>query len=325
MILSVVIPTRNKAPLLRRTLAALAAQQLPDDAHWEIVVVDDASSDGTADLLAARERAPGGPLLQPVRPARNLGRAGARNLGVSRARGRYLVFLDDDIVAPPGLLAAHLRELSAAPARGTIGYAVTEPTLVDAPHFFYLDGRAVAKLPPGPAPARYFVTQNAGVPREAFLKAGGFDQRFGGYGFEDMEAGFRLEDAGLRFTALLDPVPRHVHHHTLQEYLQKKRECGRDSLQLIAALHPHRLAEMRLDLVVDPPGGRPSARARALRSLLDGPGGAAALAAVERWPTAADHRPRGLAAYARAMDLAVLTCFRRGLGDGRRAEPDLPT
>jgi glycosyltransferase involved in cell wall biosynthesis len=312
MILTVVIPTRDKAELLDRTLAALAAQEAGRD-DWEIVIVDDASSDGTAALLrdwqhrlAAR--------LRTVRPEHNLGRAGARNLGARHARGRFILFLDDDIVAPPDLLAAHLAELTAHEDAGTIGHAVTAPEVVDAPHFHYLDTRAVAKLPVGAAPARYFVTQNAAVPRREFLSVGGFDERFAGYGFEDMELGFRLEDAGVRFRALKHPVPQHVHHHTLAEYLAKKVECGRGSLQLVARLHPHRLAEMRLDLVLDPPGAPPPAIwVRWFRTCLDGAAGQLALAAARRWPGDARHRPRLAGLYARCMDLAVLACYRRGL------------
>jgi glycosyltransferase involved in cell wall biosynthesis len=310
--LSVVIPTRDKAGLLDRTLAALSDQDVGPTA-WEIVVVDDESSDETWTLLAAWEARLRG-RLRAVRPPKNLGRAGARNFGARHAEGRYLLFIDDDIVTPPGLLAAHLRELNQAANRGTIGYARTEPSLIDAPHFHYLDTRAVAKLPPGPAPARYFVTQNAAVPRDVFLAVGGFDERFAGYGFEDMEVGFRLEDAGVRFRALTEPVPHHVHHHTLAEYLAKKRECGRSSLRLIAELHPHRLAEMRLDLVIDPPGGRrPPRRVRALRRFIDGWGGRVVRNWVRGWPRGRRHRPRMSEVYFRAMDLTVLACFRQGL------------
>ncbi len=107
MNLSVVIPTLDKEPLLRRTLAALAAQDAGSGRTWEVVVVDDGSRDGTAGLLAAAAARPGA-RLRVVSPGRNVGRARARNLGARAARGRWILFLDDDIVAPPGLLAAHL-------------------------------------------------------------------------------------------------------------------------------------------------------------------------------------------------------------------------
>ena len=313
MILSVVVPTMNKVGLLERTLAALQGQDLGRPDPWEVVVVDDGSTDGTAAFLAGLEF-PGWPSLLVVRPSSNVGRARARNLGARAAQGRWLVFLDDDIVAPPGLLAAHLALLEAHPGCGTIGYAVTDPSLVDAPHFHYLDTRGVAKLDAGPAPARFFVTQNAAVPRKAFMDVGGFDEKFSAYGFEDMEVAFRLEDeAAVTFHVLTLPVPVHVHHHTLAQYLGKKVECGRHSLRLLARLHPQRLHEMRLHHVIDVPGTRPTWRTRMLRAFCDSPVGRAFPAWLGRWPTVGTGQPRGAGLYLRLMNLAMLCCFRQGL------------
>ncbi len=219
MKLSVVIPTFNKVALLKQTLEALSLQDVSPDCSWEIVVVNDGSSDGTGDFLHSLAVA-GGVDLVVVDPPGNVGRARARNLGARSAAGTWILFLDDDIVAPPGLLRAHLDMLEAHPDCGTIGYAVTEPALVDGPHFHYLDSRGVARLGPGPAPGRFFVTQNAAVPRRAFLDSGGFDEEFSTYGFEDMEVAFRLEEkTGVKFLALTSPVPVHVHYHTLEKYL----------------------------------------------------------------------------------------------------------
>lgn len=320
MILSVVVPTMNKVGLLEKTLEALRGQDLGRPEPWEVVVVDDGSSDGTAAFLAGLAF-PGWPSLLVVRPSSNVGRARARNLGARAAQGRWLVFLDDDIVAPPGLLAAHLALLEAHPGCGTIGYAVTEPSLVDAPHFHYLDTRGVARLEPGTAPGRFFVTQNAAVPRKAFVDVGGFDEKFSAYGFEDMEVAFRLEDeAAVTFHALTFPVPVHVHHHTLGQYLDKKVECGRHSLGLMARLHPQRLHEMSLHHAVDVPGVAPSFSTRLLRLFCDSPLGRAFPRLLGRWPTGPGHRPRMAGMYLRLMNLAMLCCFREGLTEAAKAE-----
>ncbi len=321
--LSVVIPTLDKLPLLERTLAALRAQELPVGTDWEIVVVDDGCTDGTGAWLGqecGRQAAAGtGPTLRVVTPGGNVGRARARNLGAGAARGTWIVFLDDDIVAPPGLLAAHLALLARHPGDGTIGPAVTAPELVDAPHLHYLDTRGVARLDAGPAPARYFVTQNAAVPRAAFLAVGGFDEAFRSYGFEDMEIAFRLEErARVRFHCLPAPVPVHVHHHTLAQLLAKRRECGRRSLRQLAERHPARLREMSLHHVLDAPGGPgPGLRSRLLRGFLD-LGGAAFLPFVlSRWPVGPGCRPRFFPLYVRLMNLTVLDCYRQGVRDRR--------
>jgi GT2 family glycosyltransferase len=315
MTLTVVIPTRDKRPLLQRTLAALLAQDAGDIA-WDVVVVNDGSGDDTGEFLAGE--AARQPRLTVVSPPANVGRAAARNLGWRAATGRWILFLDDDILAPPGLLAAHLAVLASGDGVGTIGPAVTDPAIIDAPHFHYIDTRGVAKLPSGPAPGKYFVTQNAAVPRDALERIGGFDEDFSAYGFEDMDIGFRLEEAGVAFRVLPDPAPLHIHHHTLGEYLRKKRICGRSSLRQVAATHPHRLAEMRLDLLLDVPGRPAGLGARILRAGLAGWPGRAATGLAARWPTAGS-RPWAMPLYARVMDAAVMAAYAMGLaesGDG---------
>src|SRR5690242_8788112 len=105
MDVSVVIPTRDRAETLERTLDVLAAQKAPPGG-FELVVVDNGSTDATADVLRrAQERLPV-PLaaLHEPRP----GPAAARNAGVRRAAGNVILFLGDDM-APAGadLVARH--------------------------------------------------------------------------------------------------------------------------------------------------------------------------------------------------------------------------
>ncbi len=316
--LSVVMPTRNKAGLLERTLRALAGQVVPAGTRWEVVVVDDGSTDRTPDALAALSTHFPVP-LRIVTAEENVGRARARNLGIAAASGTWILFMDDDIVAPGGLIAAHLGLLASETRVGTIGHAYTEPALIDAPHFYYLDSRGAGRLEAGPAPARFFVTQNAAAPRWALQEVGGFHEGFSAYGFEDMELAFRLEDlCGIRFLAQTSPVPLHIHHHTLQEYLAKKTECGRHSLALLAKLHPRRMQEMKLDLVVDGSGGRGGVWPRLLKGLLDSPLAGLPRWAVAHWPCYRASAPVWRRLYFQVMNLVVLSCFR----DGWRLEHD---
>lgn len=310
--LSVVIPTYGKADLLRRTLQALAAQDVEPDA-WEAIVVDDGSPDHTGGVLGAM--AAGFPVpLRVVAPGKNVGRARARNLGVEEASGTWILFLDDDILAPPGLLSAHLELLAGDDRLGTIGYAVSDPDLVDAPHFRYLDTRGVARLKSSTAPARFFVTQNAAAPRWALRDIGGFDEEFSTYGFEDMELAFRLEDqCGIRFRPLHHPVPRHIHHHSLGQYLEKKIECGRHSLLQLARRHPQRLPQMRLHWIVDPDENGCSATTAVVRQLLDSRLGALPACLAGHWPTRRGNEPALERLYLRVMNLAVLSSLRKGV------------
>jgi glycosyltransferase involved in cell wall biosynthesis len=314
--ISVVIPTYRKPALLRRTLEALLPQTAALAGGCELVVVDDGSADETAAVLEAlQSRLP----LCVQRPPRNEGRAKARNRGWRAARGETVLFLDDDILLEPGALAAHVRAQAQLPA-AYLGLVVTAPEVVDSPLFGYLDTRGIAKRPAGgPVPARYFLTQNASVPRAALERVGGFDEAFGAYGFEDMELAFRLEErVGLRFFSVDGARGEHIHHHTLAQYLEKKRSCGRVTLALLRERHPARMCEMQLDLLPGMGGGGGPQRAL-LRALLRASFAAGAPRPVRAWLYGGGVRlPRRV--RHRLYDYLVLAAY----ADGIR-ERDMPS
>jgi glycosyltransferase involved in cell wall biosynthesis len=101
---SVVVPTRNRAPLLRRSLASALAQV---GASFEVIVVDDGSRDETAALLArfSDER------LRVITLGNSLGAAEARNVGIHESVGEWLAFLDDDDVWSPEKLRRQIEEV----------------------------------------------------------------------------------------------------------------------------------------------------------------------------------------------------------------------
>lgn len=252
--LSVVIPTYRKPRLLEQTLAALEADARALGDACEVVVVDDGSNDGeTPAVLRAFEARL--PLVDASSP-KNIGRARARNRGWRAASGRWVLFLDDDIRLRPGSLRAHVEAQESFEAVW-MGAVITAPEISDSILFDYLDSRGTAKLVPGEhPPARYLLTQNVSIPRAALEEIGGFDEEFGTYGFEDMELAFRLEEAARMPMRFLErSVGEHVHHHTLGEYLEKKRLCGESTLPRIVELHPGRVREMRLDLLPGIGGG----------------------------------------------------------------------
>lgn len=101
--ISVAVCTRNRAPELDRLLGSLRAMEVPDDLSWELLVVDNGSTDGTAALLAGwGERLP----LRIVPEAR-AGLSHARNAAAAAARGRYICWTDDDALVPPAWLRTY--------------------------------------------------------------------------------------------------------------------------------------------------------------------------------------------------------------------------
>lgn len=117
---SVVLPTRNRAGVLADAIASVQAQTFRD---WELLVVDDGSTDGTAETMRSFADDPRIRLL----PQRHAGHAAARNRGIAAARGALLAYLDSDNVWFPSFLAAAVRALAAYPATDCVyGILVTD-------------------------------------------------------------------------------------------------------------------------------------------------------------------------------------------------------
>ena len=103
MLITVAICTYNRASSLRRTLDALAAMEVPSDAAWELVIVNNNSTDDTDEVISKyRDRL-------PVRAEfeRQPGQSNARNHAIGAARGDYILWTDDDVVVEPGWLSAY--------------------------------------------------------------------------------------------------------------------------------------------------------------------------------------------------------------------------
>jgi len=138
--LSVVIPTHQRRDLLLKVLTALAAQTLPR-ARFEVVVVCDGCDDGSA-AAARSATATGGTMeglqLEVLEQA-NSGAATARNQGARHTRAGLLLFLDDDMIAAPDLLARHLQRHADQAGAIVIGNLPVHP---DSPRSFLTVGLA---------------------------------------------------------------------------------------------------------------------------------------------------------------------------------------
>jgi glycosyltransferase involved in cell wall biosynthesis len=225
MELSVIIPTYNNREVLRETIRALRDQTL-DPGLYEIVVVDDGSTDGTAEMVAALSRAQGAAVRYVTQA--NRGRSAARNLGVQAASGRIVVFLDSDLWATKTLLAEHRRHYPPAVARrGVQGRTVTHPDARATPFMKTkemtpdLTLRRRRNLSPF-----HVTTRNCSMLREEILEAGGFDETFSGYGWEDIELALRMHARGVRFA--YEPRALGYHHHVedLMGVREKLRQAG---------------------------------------------------------------------------------------------------
>ena len=234
---SVVIPTFNRLAALEEVLAALDAQEGP---RFEVLVVNDGSSDGTAAWLDRRvaERRDVLPALR-VLHQQNRGPAVARNRGVTAARGRWVAFLGDDTVPAPGWLPAHHRAQQDDLARsiragggcvGVIGRTDWHFRMRRTPFLDYINehglqfGFALIE-DEDDVPFNFFYTSNLSIDREA-MAAEPFDPAFPFAAWEDVEAGYRLAGRGLRL--LYRPAARVAHDHPtdLRRFAKRQYRAG---------------------------------------------------------------------------------------------------
>jgi glycosyltransferase involved in cell wall biosynthesis/peptidoglycan/xylan/chitin deacetylase (PgdA/CDA1 family) len=226
LLLSVVVPTYQRRDLLARTLQTMFDQETTS-AGFEVLVVVDGSTDGTLEMLSGRFS---GNRLR-VLSQDNAGPAAARNLGIQSARGSIILFLDDDILCPPGLFAAHLAghagsedRIVFGPVLGLAGDSTSAELTRLALDGYYT--RMREEWDPDTALTAY-VAPNSSVRREALLKVGGFDTRFA-RAHEDADLGLRLRKEGLRFFYLPESPVRQV-------FTKKAQELAVDD----AAIHGH--------------------------------------------------------------------------------------
>jgi glycosyltransferase involved in cell wall biosynthesis len=183
--------TYNRAPLLARVLEACFDQTVEESAY-EVVLVDDGSSDATPSVIeVARRRAPCSFIV--VTQA-NAGLASARNAGIARARGERIIFIDDDVLPLPNFVEAHLKTGERRPGSIVRGGAIEVDDLDYLPPPIW----SIKNYS-----GNYFWTTNVSVPLATIRGIGGFDESFSEYGWEDIDVGLRLRAEGIR--AVFDP------------------------------------------------------------------------------------------------------------------------
>jgi len=183
--------TYNRAHLLPRVIDACFEQDLTSGSY-EVVLVNDGSHDDTPNVIEAaksRARVPFTAITQD-----NRGLAHARNTGIAASRGERLIFIDDDILPMPNLVAEHLRS-AARDADIVVRGAVIEVESFErlpAPFWSLRDYSA-----------NWFWTSNVSASRRRLDdvridERQWFDETFSEYGWEDIELGLRLREAGTR-------------------------------------------------------------------------------------------------------------------------------
>lgn len=235
--ISVVIPTWNRKALLARMLHSLETQDI-GASRFEIVVVDDASTDDTIEWLSTYES---GLRLRVVRHHENRGPASARNTGVSHARGELIVFLDSDMICTRSLVSSHWQAHRAHKSRtlAALGRMVFhEEVRKIAPALTtWFDTRNPAQRTDGYIPPTRFGTGNVSIHKELIELVGRFDENFKRC-FEDIDLGLRLEKvAGYKLIYCPAAVSYHYHTRTLKQFAGRMTLAGESDFHCLVTKH----------------------------------------------------------------------------------------
>ena len=246
--LSVVVISWNQQAFLERLVGQLLDQDYPPE-QYEVIVVDDGSTDGSRQWLKSVPRAN----VRCVFGEENRGRSASRNAGIRAARGDIVVMIDGDHTVPRDFLSI-LTERHAHERCVIVG----KSDFVDHPDYralnSYLNGGGAAKLPSGTRlPGRYFLTRSCSVPRDLLLQVGLFDESFTSWGGEDLDLGMRLERSGVPIYGESRCLAIHHHLRTLDDLLRIMYIYGRDSIPILLQRHPQLFEELNLHLIMKNP------------------------------------------------------------------------
>jgi glycosyltransferase involved in cell wall biosynthesis len=246
--ITVVVPTYDRAELLRLSLPALAEQRR-DRFSYEVLFVDDGSRDSTGSLLAeAAERWPG--LFRHVALPHSGSPAAPRNAGVASARGRVVLLLDDDVVPERDLLLEHwsFHERHPAEDAAATGRLELPPEVARDPmslfHAFPYDELARGE----PLGFLFYWSCNFSAKASFLRRHGRFDEDPALHPMEDMEWGYRLARTGMRLVYL--PTARGSHLHKMKaEWVEAKgRRTGRAQFALTLKV-PDRAVKERFGIL----------------------------------------------------------------------------
>ena len=235
--LSVVIPTHNRSDLLSRCLAALKRASAEADVDLQTVVVDDASSDATCEVVGGFSG------VELIRRTVDGGSSAARNEGLRRACAPLILFLDDDIVAAPDLIVRHLEHHSRhpQPEEALVGLVTWTRERPISAHMRWLErGGPLFAFDTITDPERvdptHFCTANVSVKRDLLDRVDGpFDERL--RRFTDVELGQRLASSGMRLRFDSQAVGWHLRSDTPATTDERMRAVGRASVRL-DEVHP---------------------------------------------------------------------------------------
>lgn len=225
--LAVVIPTRDRWPILRSTLDALAIQTV---GGFDVFVVDDGSDEPAPEL-------DGITMLRK----QHAGPAAARNFGVRATDRRLVLFLGDDMIPAPRLIERHLdvHRRCPTPETAVLGRVAWHADVARSRLLRWLDWSASQfdfdSIDRDRAGFGHFYSCNVSLHRDFLEAAGGFDEDFTYY-YEDLDLGWRLSERGMQLHYERDAFAQHLHSYEWNDIVRRFEGIARGE-RLMADKH----------------------------------------------------------------------------------------
>lgn len=230
-LISVIIPTYNRLEILSLTLQGYEEQKV--DFEFELIVVDDGSSDNTWDFLSNYESSK---FLFSCYHQSNQGPAQARNLAIDKSKGTYLVITGDDIIPSQDFLAKHYQSHQNADSSiiAVLGKTIWHPDLSINSVMKHIDGKGAQQFSyyylkdHSKLDFRHFYTSNI-----SFLKSKLnpldklFDTDFTCAAYEDIELAYRLLKKELKILYRNDIIAYHHHEYMFKDFTKRQYNAGR--------------------------------------------------------------------------------------------------
>lgn len=226
-LISVVIPAYNAREVLDACLDALERQTLSRE-KYEIIVVDDGSTDGTQEIAANRDVV----LIYQ----RHRGAAAARNAGARRAEGEIIIFTDADCMPEPNWIEAIASRFADKDVVGVSGRIRTHQRSLVA-RFIQLEYDDRYENIARHRYIDFISTATGAYGLETFLQNGGFREDL--LGAEDAELSFRLASQGHKMVFAPEAIVYHVHPESILEYARRKYHYGYWRM-MVYQRHPHK-------------------------------------------------------------------------------------
>jgi glycosyltransferase involved in cell wall biosynthesis len=225
MYFSIIIPTYNRLPQLKLTLQSVLDQKYTD---YEIIVVDDGSTDGTGLYLKSLA-------IQKLKwvSQNNKGPAAARNAGIKLSQGTYIAFTDDDCIVPPNWLSC-FKDVFESTCVEIVGGAVQNSNKgnIFSETSQYVTNFFVEHLNRAGKQSPFLTSNNIAYRADVLRNAGGFDERFKKAGGEERALNLKILNMGGKSLYAADIVVEHNHQMNFSKFIRQQLNYGRGAYVL---------------------------------------------------------------------------------------------